>query len=160
MLARLMEATSKADSLRVLDEWGVPHLALRTLFRSLARARRLVGLKGYVTNIDAKMMPATEVLSSYHDLWHVEPSFRMSKSDLRARPVFHHTKDAIQAHLTVVFAALAVAWHLQHVTGHSIHTLRPLQQITLTIADHQHTAADPVTPAAKTILDALHIGTA
>ena len=54
---------------------------------SLQRARRLVGLKGYVTNIDAAVMPATEVIASYHDLWHVEASFRMSKSDLAARPM-------------------------------------------------------------------------
>ena len=55
---------------------------------SLARARRLVGLKGYVTNIPATLMPAAEVMSSYHDLWHVEQSFRMAKTDLAARPIF------------------------------------------------------------------------
>lgn len=49
---------------------------------ALKRARRLVGLKGYVTNIPATMMPAEEIISSYHDLWRVEQSFRMSKSDL------------------------------------------------------------------------------
>ena len=53
---------------------------------SLARARRLVGLKGYVTNIPASLMPAGQVITSYHDLWHVEQSFRMSKTDLAARP--------------------------------------------------------------------------
>ena len=79
---------------------------------SLARARRVVGLKGYVTNIPASLMPAGEVIASYHELWHVEASFRMSKSDLRARPIFHHTRDAIEAHLTIVFAALAVARYL------------------------------------------------
>ncbi|WP_157073437.1 IS1634 family transposase, partial [Kribbia dieselivorans] len=104
---------------------------------SLARARRLVGLKGYVTNIPAHLMPASEVITSYHDLWHVEQSFRMSKTDLRARPMFHHTRDAIEAHLTIVFAALAVARYLQNATGLSIkkiiHALRPLQQITVTI---------------------------
>src|SRR5699024_7081388 len=50
---------------------------------SIARARRLVGLKGYVSNIPATMMSASEVIGSYHDLWHVEASFRMSKTDLR-----------------------------------------------------------------------------
>ena len=58
-------------------------------------------------------MDAGEVVSSYHELWHVEQSFRMSKHDLRARPVFHHTRDAIEAHLTVVMASLAVARYLQ-----------------------------------------------
>jgi transposase len=72
---------------------------------SLARARRLVGLKGYVTNIPASLMPAGEVLACYHELWQVEASFRMSNTDLRARPMFHHAREAIEAHLTVVFAA-------------------------------------------------------
>ena len=87
---------------------------------SLARARSLVGLKGYVTNIPSRLMGAGEVVSSYHELWHVEQSFRMSKHDLPARPVFHHTRDAIEAHLTVAMAALAVARHLQETTGISV----------------------------------------
>ncbi len=127
---------------------------------SLARARRLAGLKGYVTNIPATLMPPAEVIASYHDLWHVEASFRMSKTDLRARPVFHHTRDAIDAHLTIVFAALAVARYLQNATGLSIkkiiRILRPLQQITVRIAGHEHLAADPITDAAQQILDAIN----
>ena len=86
---------------RVLDE------------ASLARAYRLVGLKGYVTNLPVDLMPAAEVIASYHDLWHVEQSFRMSKTDLAARPMFHHVRDSIEAHLTIVFAALAVSRYLQ-----------------------------------------------
>ncbi|WP_310964041.1 IS1634 family transposase [Nocardioides terrisoli] len=126
---------------------------------SLARARELVGLKGYVTNIPADLMPAGEVVASYHDLWHVEQSFRMSKTDLAARPIFHHTRDAIEAHLTIVFAALAIARDLQNSTGASIKkiitTLRPIQEITVRIAGHEHLAADPTTPAAQAILTAL-----
>lgn len=127
---------------------------------SLSRARRLVGLKGYVTNIPATVMPAPEIIASYHDLWHVEASFRMSKTDLRARPMFHHTHEAIEAHLTIVFAALAVARYLQDATGLSIkkivRTLRPLQQITVRIAGHEHLAADPITEAAQQILEAIN----
>ena len=81
-----------------------------------------------------------------------------SKSDLRARPIFHHTKDAIEAHLTIVFAALAISRRLQDQTGMSIkkvvRALRPIQQITLTIGGHPHTAADPLTDAARDILTA------
>ena len=61
----------------------------------------------------------------------------MSKHDLRARPVFHHTHDAIEAHLTVVMAALAVARYLQDATGVSIkrviRTLKPLQDVTINL---------------------------
>ena len=126
---------------------------------SLARAYRLVGLKGYVTNVPAETMPAAEVIASYHDLWHVEQSFRMSKTDLAARPMFHHQRDAIEAHLTIVFAALAIARHLQNATGVSIkkivQALRPIQEITVRIAGHEHAAADPISPEAEAILTAL-----
>ncbi len=42
--------------------------------KALARARRLAGLKGYVSNIPATVMPASQVIASYHELWHVEQS--------------------------------------------------------------------------------------
>lgn len=71
-------------------------------------------------------------IGSYHDLWHVEQSFRMSKTDLRTRPIFHRTRDAIEAHLTVVFTALAVARFMQDAAGSSLKkivtTLRPLRE--------------------------------
>ena len=126
---------------------------------ALARARRLVGLKSYVTNIPATLMPATEVIGSYHDLWHVEQSFRMSKTDLRARPMFHHTKDAIEAHLTVVVTALAVARHLQNRTGLAIRNLirqpRPLRSATIAINGVEQTFPPTVPTEQQAILDAI-----
>ena len=87
----------------------------------------------------------------------------MSKHDLRARPVFHHQCDTIEAHLTVVMAALAVARHLQDTTGISIkriiRALKPLQEITINLNGHHLTAADPLTPEAEEILTALSIPT-
>ena len=87
----------------------------------------------------------------------------MSKHDLRARPVFHHTRDAIEAHLTVVMAALAVARYLQETTGMSIarivRELRSLQDVTINLNGHHLTAADPLTPEAEKILTALNIPT-
>ena len=87
---------------------------------SLARAQSLVGLKGYVTNVPVTVMPAAEVIAKYHDLWHVEKSFRMSKSDLDARPMFNRMRDAIEAHLTIVFAALAVSHAIQSGSSHFV----------------------------------------
>jgi Transposase DDE domain len=104
---------------------------------SLARAQSLIGLKGYVTNVSAEVMPAAEVITKYHDLWHVEKSFRMSKTDLQARPMFHRQRDAIDAHLTIVFTALAVAHAIQQRTGLAIgkvvKQLRPLRSATIVI---------------------------
>jgi hypothetical protein len=99
--------------------------------KALARARKLAGLKGYVTNLPASVMPPAEVISRYHDLWQVERSFRMSKTGLAARPMFVRRRDAIEAHLTIVFAALAVARETQDRTGLAIRNvirqLRPLR---------------------------------
>jgi hypothetical protein len=95
----------------------------------VARARYLAGLKGYVTNIDADILDGPAVVAAYHDLYQVERSFRMTKTDLATRPVFHRLRDSIEAHLTVVFAALAVSREAQARTGLSINkilkTLRP-----------------------------------
>ncbi len=62
------------------------------------RARAAAGYKGYVTNLDPDVMDAHAVIAAYRDLWNVEASFRMAKSDLAARPIFHRTRDSIEAH--------------------------------------------------------------
>lgn len=63
------------------------------------------GLKGYVTNT---ALAADEVVAHYGNLWHVEKSFRMSKSDLKARPTFHFKRQRVIAHLTICVCALGV----------------------------------------------------
>lgn len=104
-------------------------------------------------------MPAAEVISSYHDLWHVEQSFRMGKTDLQARPMFVRTRDAIEAHLTIVFAALAVSREAQNRTGLAIRNitkqLRPLRSATIAINGSRQTFPPAVPPDQQAILDAL-----
>src|SRR3989344_462905 len=78
------------------------------------KARALAGIKGYVTNLS---ISDRQAIASYHQLWYVEQSFRMSKSDLKARPVFHHKRDSIEAHLTIVLAALAIGRTIERRTG-------------------------------------------
>jgi len=82
-----------------------------------AKARSLAGLKGYITNLDAG---AEFVIDAYHRLFQIEKSFRMSKHDLQARPIYHHKRESIEAHLTVVFTALAVSRRIKDTTGWSI----------------------------------------
>jgi hypothetical protein len=83
-----------------------------------AKARALAGIKGYVTNLDGVI---TEfVIGAYHRLFQIEKSFRMSKHDLQARPIYHHKRDSIKSHLTIVFAALAVSRWIEQATGWSI----------------------------------------
>lgn len=126
---------------------------------SITRARQLAGLKGYVTNIPSHIMTAGEVIGSYHDLSHVEQSFRMSKTDLRARPMFHRTRDAIEAHLTIVFTALAVSRTVQNRTGlavrNVIRQLRPVRSATIAINGTHQTFAPDIAAEQQSILDAL-----
>lgn len=69
--------------------------------------RQFDGLKGYWTN---RENPAAEkaVIRQYHQLWQVEKAFRMSKHDLRERPVFHRRPERIKAHLILCFVSLLV----------------------------------------------------
>lgn len=127
---------------------------------SLARAQSLVGLKGYVTNLDVTAMPAAEVIAKYHDLWHVEKSFRMSKTDLDARPMFNRVRDTIEAHLTIVFTALAVSHCIQQRTGlaiaKTVKQLRPLRSATITINGATQTFPPEIPSAQREILT--HLG--
>jgi len=125
----------------------------------VARARYLAGLKGYVTNIDPNTMDGPGVVAAYRELYQVERSFRMAKSDLAARPMFHRIRDSIEAHLTIVFAALAVSREAQARTGVSIkkiiQTLRPLRTATISLGNQQITAPPRIPDHAQAILDDL-----
>ncbi|HLI38959.1 MAG TPA: IS1634 family transposase [Streptosporangiaceae bacterium] len=129
---------------------------------ALARARKLAGLKGYVTNLPASVMSPAEVISRYHDLWHVEQSFRMSKTDLAARPMFVRRKDAIEAHLTLVFTALAVAREAQDRTGLAIRNvvrqLRPLRSAVIAVNGAVQAFPPAIAPEQQEILDRLRNG--
>ena len=130
---------------------------------ALARAQSLVGLKGYVSNVPVTVMAASDIISKYHDLWKVEKSFRMSKSDLAARPIFHRQRNSIEAHLTIVFTALAVSHAIQSRTGLSIaqvvKQLRPLRSATITINGTTQTFPPDIPADQRRILQALGINT-
>jgi hypothetical protein len=137
----------------------------RTVNRALeAKARALAGLKGYVTNLaacpDGTPVTAEFVIDAYHRLFHIEKSFRMSKHDLQARPIYHRTRDSIDAHLTIVFAALAVARWLEHRTGWSIRrfvrTARRYRTIEIQAGAHTITAADPLPDDLRDVLNRIH----
>ena len=119
-----------------------------------AKARALAGLKAYITNIDN---PTSEfVIGAYHRLWHIEKSFRMSKHDLRARPIYHHKRESIQAHLAIVFAALAVTRLVEDRTGWSIkkfvRTTRRYRTVQIRAGRQILTAEEPLPADLRTAL--------
>lgn len=125
----------------------------------ITSARARAGLRAYRTNLAAD--PAF-VIDAYHQLWQIERSFRMAKSDLRARPAYHHQRERIEAHLTIVFAALAVSRWIEERTGLTIraflHLVRPIREVEVAIGGQTITAEDAIDPEALEALQAIHRG--
>jgi len=70
------------------------------------------GLHGVITNVQT--MPAKEAFEQYRGLWQIEESFRLTKHDLRVRPIYHWTPRRIQAHVALCFMALVCIRHLSY----------------------------------------------
>jgi transposase len=88
------------------------------------KAEKLIGVKGYCTNIPKDILSNIQVIEYYHELWHVEQAFRMSKTDLKTRPIFHHVHDAIRAHVLLCFMGLMMGKFLEIKTGLSLQRVR------------------------------------
>jgi hypothetical protein len=123
-----------------------------------AKTRALAGWKGYTTNLTGQ--PAQFVIDAYHQLWRIEKAFRMSKHDPQARPIYRRTRDSIDAHLTVVFAALAVSHWVEHQTGWSIkkfvRSARRYRTVTIQAGRHNLTAAESPPDDLAEALDTIH----
>ena len=79
-------------------------------YERIADDARWDGLKGYLTNT---AIPMEQVYSAYHNLWHVERAFRIAKSKIEIRPMFHFTRKRIEAHVCICFVALKVYKELE-----------------------------------------------
>jgi transposase len=71
------------------------------------------GLKGLIVN-ESSTLSNEEILKQYSNLWQVEESFRITKHDLKIRPVYHWKPSRVRAHLAISFAALFLVRHLEH----------------------------------------------
>lgn len=125
----------------------------------IEKHQRRAGFKGYVTNLELGQASGAQVITAYHDLYQVERSFRMSKTDLRGRPIFHRKKDSILAHLSIVFTALAISRTIQARTGLSIRRvlqiLRPLRSAVLAVGGHEVIVPPQVPQEAVEVLEKL-----
>jgi len=83
----------------------------------IEKAERLEGIKGYLTNTN---LTESTVIERYHDLWRIEKAFRITKTDLEARPIFLRLDKTITCHLIIVFAGLAIVRYLEIKTNMSI----------------------------------------
>lgn len=69
------------------------------------KTKKLLGIKGYYTNLEASVADNKMIIERYHELYKVEQAFRISKSDLRTRPIFHFKEQPIKMSITPVL------WH-------------------------------------------------
>jgi transposase len=90
------------------------------------KTEKLLGIKGYCTNIPEGEIRNEQIISYYHDLWRIEQAFRISKTDLKTRPIFHYAHDAIQAHVLLCFIALMMGKFLEIKTGLSLQHVRDI----------------------------------
>ncbi len=99
------------------------------------------GLKGYITNTN---LSPQAVIDNYANLWQIEKAFRMSKSDLRIRPIYHFSRRRIEAHISISFIAYTVYKELErvlykHQAPFSVQTAREIAhhmyQLTFTLPD-------------------------
>jgi transposase len=103
------------------------------------------GLKGYVTNTK---LSDSDVIENYKNLWHIEKAFRMSKTDLRIRPIYHRLRNRIEAHVCISFTAYCIYKELERVLYAEKSTLslkkaaeitHNMYQITYTLPESKHT---------------------
>jgi len=94
------------------------HLALND--ELIEKTKRLLGIKGYYTNLEESVASDTSIIDRYHELYRIEQAFRVSKSDLQTRPIFHFKEQPIKLHILICFMALAVSKHIEIKAGISI----------------------------------------
>jgi predicted acylesterase/phospholipase RssA len=82
--------------------------------------RKLLGLKGYYTDIAESVANNITIISRFHDLFKIEQAFSVSKTDLETRPIFHFYQEPIQLHMLICFMALALSKHIEISSGLSI----------------------------------------
>lgn len=70
------------------------------------------GLKGYITN--TKLNP-NQIIENYKNLWQIEKAFRISKTDLRIRPIYHRLRNRIETHICIAFTAYSIYKELERI---------------------------------------------
>lgn len=86
----------------------------------IEKNKKLLGIKGYYTNIDEKTIDNKTIIERYHELYKIEQAFRISKTDLQTRPIFHFKEQPIKMHMLICFIALVISKHIELKTGISI----------------------------------------
>lgn len=79
----------------------------------IEKTKKLLGIKGYYTNLEEKTVNNKTIIERYHELYRIEQAFRVSKNDLQARPIFHFKEQPIKLHILICFMALVISKHIE-----------------------------------------------
>lgn len=86
----------------------------------IEKTNKLLGIKGYYTNLEENIVDSKTIIEQYAQLYKIEQAFRISKSDLQTRPIFHFKEEPIKLHLLICFMALTLSKHIELKTNASI----------------------------------------
>lgn len=104
---------------------------------------KLLGVKGYYTNLES--VSDADIIAHYHSLWHVEQAFRIAKSDIASRPIFHRKAESIRAHILICVMALSISKYIEIKTARSIRSVLDLcRLVTDAVLVHKNTQAQTV----------------
>jgi transposase len=113
----IIETPSKGKKVKFIKTIG-EHVVLNKAL--IEKSKKLLGIKGYYTNLDEKVASNQTIIGRYHELYRVEQAFRISKHDLQTRPIFHFKEDPINLHILICFMALVVSKYIELATGDSV----------------------------------------
>jgi len=84
------------------------------------KTQKILGIKGYYTNLEESLVGNATIIERYHELYRIEQAFRIAKSDLQTRPIFHYKEETVKLHLLICFTALVISKHIELQTNISI----------------------------------------
>jgi transposase len=121
--------------------------------QKIAADSRWDGLKGYITNTTLTMQ---EIISNYSHLWQIEKAFRIAKTDLNVRPIYHRLQHRIEAHLCIAFTAYKIYKELERLLKEKKSTLSPEKAIEIAKTIYCIHALKPKSghPVAKVVITA------
>jgi len=95
------------------------------------------GLHGVITNLKTEEASPINVVAQYKGLWQIEETFRLSKHNLRMRPIYHWTPQRVEAHVAICFMSL-VCLRVMDFHAHKIKPTLSIKQINFHLAQVQY----------------------
>jgi transposase len=131
--------------------------------KKIEESKKLDGYFGFISNTD---LDAESIITQYRGLWQVEQSFRITKHNLKIRPVYHYVDRRIKAHFAICYLSLALLRALeyklkqvnQYIPIEELHTyLGQIKEVKLTVNDQESTITTDIPDEIRKIFVALNI---